>query len=143
MLNTVPDTTNTNPIFSSYDVRSANFNENMDEFVKAPNELYIEEQKKKQAAKSNINSDAIKNIPDMPEFLKEEYEEVNKMPEWLEKLNVCSPDEIEEWKSKGKMGIAEAWRKNHGGASFLPYVNTTRDAADAITASVLLDRAKK
>ena len=143
MLNTVPDTTNTNPIFSSYYVRSANFNENMDEFVKAPNELYIEEQKKKQAAKNNINSDAIKNIPDMPEFLKEEYEEVNKMPEWLEKLNVCSPDEIEEWKSKGKMGIAEAWRKNHGGASFLPYVNTTRDAADAITASVLLDRVKK
>lgn len=40
------------------------------------------------------------------------------------------------------MGIAEAWERNHKWASFAPYVNTTRDAADAITVSVLLDRAK-
>ena len=144
MYNTVPDTTNVNPIFSSYNVRSANFNENMDEFVKADNELYIEEQKKKKPEeKRSLNSDAINGIPNMPEFLKEEHNEIYKMPEWLEKLNVCSPDEIEEWKKQGGMGIAEAWRKNHQWASFAPYVNTTRDAADAITVSVLLDRAKK
>lgn len=144
MYNTVPDTTNVNPIFSSYKVRSANFNENMDEFVKADNDIYIEEQKKKKpAAKTNINADAINGIPDMPEFLKEQQNEIYKMPEWLEKLNVCSPDEIEEWKKKGGMGIAEAWEKNNKWASFAPYINTTKDAADAITVSVLLDRAKK
>lgn len=145
MFNTVPET-NSNPIFSSYNVRSRDFNENMDEFVKAPNDIYIEEQKKKskiEAANKNINADALNNIPDMPDFLKEEYEQVYGEPEWLKKLNVASPDEIEEWKNKGGMGIAEAWERNNKWATFAPYVNTTKDAADAITVSVLLDRAKK
>ena len=44
MFNTVPDTQG-NPIFGSYSTRSANFNENMDEFVKAPNDLYIDDHK--------------------------------------------------------------------------------------------------
>lgn len=143
MFNTVPDT-NSNPIFSSYSVRSANYNENMDEFVKAPNDIYIEEQKKKQSAapKKNVNADALNGIPDMPEFLKEEHNEIYKMPEWLEKLNIASEDEIQEWKNKGGMGIAEAWERNNKWAAFAPYVNTTKDAADAITVSVLLNRAK-
>ena len=147
MLNTVPDTKNTNPIFSSYSLRSADFNENMDEYIKAPYDLYIEEQKKKQPNKNNINlninTDAIKSIPDMPSFLEEEYQQVYKMPEWFEKLNVCTSEEIEEWKKQGGMGIAEAWNKNRKWASFAPYINTTKDAADAITVSVLLNRAKK
>lgn len=143
MFNTIPNTEG-NPIFSSYQTRSANFNENMDEFVKAPNDIYIEEQKKKQIAeKKNINADALKGIPDMPDFLKDRADEIYKLPEWLEKLNVATPEEIEEWKNKGGMGIAEAWEKNNKWKSFLPYVNTTKDAADAITASVLLNRAKK
>ena len=145
MFNTVPDT-KSNPIFSSYSLRDANFNENMDEYVKAPNDIYIEEQQKKNTLKGkvskNINQQALKDIPDMPEFLKQEYEEVYQTPEWFRKLNVASPDEIAEWKKKGGMGIAEAWEKNHKWASFAPYVNTTRDAADAITVSVLLNRAK-
>lgn len=145
MFNTVPDT-KSNPIFSSYSLRDANFNENMDEYVKAPNDIYIEEQQKKNTLKGkvskNINQQALKDIPDMPEFLKQEYEEAYQTPEWFRKLNVASPDEITEWKKKGGMGIAEAWEKNHKWASFAPYVNTTRDAADAITVSVLLNRAK-
>lgn len=145
MFNTVPDT-KSNPIFSSYSLRDANFNENMDEYVKAPNDIYIEEQQKKNTLKGkvskNVNQQALKDIPDMPEFLKQEYEEAYQTPEWFRKLNVVSPDEIAEWKKKGGMGIAEAWEKNHKWASFAPYVNTTRDAADAITASVLLNRAK-
>lgn len=145
MFNTVPDT-KSNPIFSSYSLRDANFNENMDEYVKAPNDIYIEEQQKKNILKGkvskNINQQALKDIPDMPEFLKQEYEEAYQAPEWFRKLNVASPDEIAEWKKKGGMGIAEAWEKNHKWASFAPYVNTTRDAADAITVSVLLNRAK-
>lgn len=145
MFNTVPDT-KSNPIFSSYSLRDANFNENMDEYVKAPNDIYIEEQQKKNTLKGkvskNINQQALKDIPDMPEFLKQEYEEAYQTPEWFRKLNVASPDEIAEWKKKGGMGIAEAWEKNHKWASFAPYVNTTRDAADAITVSVLLNRAK-
>lgn len=145
MFNAVPDT-KSNPIFSSYSLRDANFNENMDEYVKAPNDIYIEEQQKKNTLKGkvskNINQQALKDIPDMPEFLKQEYEEAYQTPEWFRKLNVASPDEIAEWKKKGGMGIAEAWEKNHKWASFAPYVNTTRDAADAITVSVLLNRAK-
>ena len=145
MFNTVPDT-KSNPIFSSYSLRDANFNKNMDEYVKAPNDIYIEEQQKKNIFKGkvskNINQQALKDIPDMPEFLKQEYEEAYQTPEWFRKLNVASPDEIAEWKKKGGMGIAEAWEKNHKWASFAPYVNTTRDAADAITVSVLLNRAK-
>lgn len=144
MFNTVPDTQG-NPIFSSYSTRSANFNENMDEFVKAPNDLYIEEQQKKKPveSKTNINNEALSAIPDMPDFLREEYDEVYKLPEWFEKLNVATPEEIEEWKNKGGMGIAEAWEKNNKWRAFLPYANTTKDAADAITASVLFNRAKK
>lgn len=144
MFNTVPDTQG-NPIFGSYSTRSANFNENMDEFVKAPNDLYIEEQQKKQTVKNkkNINNEALNNIPDMPDFLREEYDEAYRLPEWLEKLNVATPEEIEEWKSMGGMGIAEAWEKNNKWRAFVPYANTTTDAAEAITASVLLNRAKK
>lgn len=144
MFNTVPDTQG-NPIFGSYQNRSTNFNENMDEFVKAPNDLYIEEQQKKKSLinKKNINNEALNAIPDMPDFLQEEYNEAYKLPEWLEKLNVATPEEIEEWKSLGAMGIAEAWEKNNKWKAFLPYVNTTKDAADAITASVLLNRVKK
>ena len=144
MFNTVPDTQG-NPIFSSYSTRSANFNENMDEFVKAPNDLYIEEQQKKKPVeeKRNINNEALNAIPDMPDFLREEYDEAYKLPEWLEKLNVTTPEEIEEWKNMGAMGIAEAWEKNNKWRAFVPYANTTADAAEAITASVLLNRAKK
>ena len=144
MFNTVPDTQG-NPIFSSYSTRSANFNENMDEFVKAPNDLYIEEQQKKKPIekKRNINNEALNAIPDMPDFLREEYDEAYKLPEWLEKLNVTTPEEIEEWENMGAMGIAEAWEKNNKWRAFVPYANTTADAAEAITASVLLNRAKK
>lgn len=143
MFNSVPNT-NENPIFSNYGVRSGNFTENMDDFVKAPYEQYIQEQaKKKPTNNKNINANALNNVSDMPDFLKEEEENLHKLPEWLEKLNVASPYEIEEWKKKGGMGIAEAWEKNNKWASFAPYINTTKDAADAITVSVLLDRAKK
>lgn len=142
MFNTVPNTEG-NPIFSSYSTRTQGFNENMDEYVKAPNDLYIEEQKKKnQQLTGNPNKNALGDIPDMPKFLEEEYADIGKLPKWLEDLHVATPQEIEEWKQKGGMGIAEAWEKNHKWASFAPYVNTTRDAADAITASVLLNRAK-
>ena len=142
MFNTVPNTEG-NPIFSSYSTRTKGFNENMDEYVKAPNDLYIEEQKKKnQQIVGDVNKKALNDIPDMPKFLEEEYEDIQKMPKWFEELNVATPQEIEEWKNKGGMGIAEAWEKNNKWASFAPYINTTRDAADAITASVLLNRAK-
>lgn len=143
MFNTVPNTSG-NPIFSSYSVRDAKYTDNMDDYVKAPNDIYIEEQQnKKNTTTKNINQQALKDVPDMPEFLKEEYEEVYKTPEWFRKLNVVSPSEIEEWKNKGGMGIAEAWERNNKWKSFAPYVNTTKDAADAITVSVLLNRAKK
>lgn len=143
MFNTVPNTSG-NPIFSSYSVRDAKYTDNMDDYVKAPNDIYIEEQQnKKNTTPKNINQQALKDVPDMPEFLKEEYEEVYKTPEWYRKLNVVSPSEIEEWKNKGGMGIAEAWERNNKWKSFAPYVNTTKDAADAITVSVLLNRAKK
>ena len=76
MFNTVPNTSG-NPIFSSYSVRDAKYTDNMDDYVKAPNDIYIEEQQnKKNTTPKNINQQALKDVPDMPEFLKEEYEEV-------------------------------------------------------------------
>lgn len=147
MFNTVPDT-KSNPIFSSYSLRDANFNENMDEYVKAPNDIYIEEQQKKNILKGkvskNINQQALKDIPDMPEFLKQEYEYINKKPAWLEELerNVYTPDDEKEWKKKGSMGIGEIatqWKKWYYAT---PYLGTSSEATMAIRNANTLRRLK-
>lgn len=146
MFNTVPDT-KSNPIFSSYSVRNANFNENMDEYIKAPNDIYIEEQIKKaktEAPKTDINKDAMDKIEELPAFLKEEFEYVNKKPEWLEELekNVATPEDIEEWKKQGSMGVGElaSNRKKWGYA--VPFGGTSAETTMVVRNANTLRRLK-
>lgn len=90
----------------------------------------------------SVNNIALSNVQTVPDELEQEYKEVYSAPEWFENLHVCSEDEIKEWQKMGPMGIAEAWERNNKWASFVPYVNTTKDAAEAVNVSVLLKRLK-
>lgn len=146
MFNTVPDT-KSNPIFSSYSVQDANFNENMDEYIKAPNDIYIEQQQKNiksNVPKRDINQDALNNIKERPAFLKEEFDYVYKKPEWLEELerNVATPEDIEEWKKKGAIGIAEVAKQAKKWGYATPYVGTSAEATMLIRNANTLRRLK-
>ena len=146
MFNTVPDT-KSNPIFSSYSVQDANFNENMDEYIKAPNDIYIEQQQKnikQETPKRDINQDALNNIKERPAFLKEEFDYVYKKPEWLEELekNVATPEDIEEWKKKGAIGIGEVAKQAKKWGYATPYAGTTAEATMLIRNANTLRRLK-
>lgn len=146
MFNTVPDT-KSNPIFSSYSVQDANFNENMDEYIKAPNDIYIEQQQKnikQETPKRDINQDALNNIKERPAFLKEEFDYVYKKPEWLEELekNVATPEDIEEWKKKGAIGIGEVAKQAKKWGYAAPYAGTTVEATMLIRNANTLRRLK-
>lgn len=146
MFNTVPDT-KSNPIFSSYSVQNTDFNENMDEYVKAPNDIYIEQQQKNIKAdipKKNINKEALNNIKERPDFLKEEFDYVYKKPEWLEELekNVATPEDIEEWKKKGAIGIGEVAKQAKKWGYATPYAGTTAEATMLIRNANTLRRLK-
>lgn len=146
MFNTVPDT-KSNPIFSSYSVQDANFNENMDEYIKAPNDIYIEQQQKNikpETPKRDINQDALNNIKERPAFLKEEFDYVYKKPEWLEELerNVATPEDIEEWKKKGAIGIGEVAKQAKKWGYATPYAGTTAEATMLIRNANTLRRLK-
>ena len=146
MFNTVPDT-KSNPIFSSYSVQDANFNENMDEYIKAPNDIYIEQQQKNikpETPKRDINQDALNNIKERPAFLKEEFDYVYKKPEWLEELerNVATPEDIEEWKKKGAIGIGEVAKQAKKWGYATPYVGTSAEATMLIRNANTLRRLK-
>lgn len=146
MFNTVPDT-KSNPIFSSYSVQDANFNENMDEYIKAPNDIYIEQQQKnikQETPKRDINQDALNNIKERPAFLKEEFDYVYKKPEWLEELekNVATPEDVEEWKKKGAIGIGEVAKQAKKWGYAAPYAGTTVEATMLIRNANTLRRLK-
>lgn len=146
MFNTVPDT-KSNPIFSSYSVQDANFNENMDEYIKAPNDIYIEQQQKNiksNVPKRDINQDALNNIKERPAFLKEEFDYVYKKPEWLEELerNVATPEDIEEWKKKGAIGIGEVAKQAKKWGYATPYFGTSAEATMLIRNANTLRRLK-
>lgn len=145
MFNTVPDT-KSNPIFSSYSIRNADFNENMDEYIKAPHDIYIEEQKKKVKTETpkNINEQAINNIPVMPDFLKEEYVYVNKKPEWLVELekNVATPEDIEEWKKQGSMSIGEVAKRGKKWGYMIPFAGSSAETTMVVRNANTLRRLK-
>ena len=143
MFNTVSDSNNINPIFSDYNYRDSNFNENMDEYVQAPYDLYIEEQKKKlkEEPKGNINKEAIDNIPEIPQWLEEEYKVEDNTPQWYKNLNVTTQGDIEEWKNKGKMGLVETLQKHNYWYS-IPYAGTSAETTMAVRAANTLRRVK-
>lgn len=146
MFNTVPDTKG-NPIFSSYSVRNADFNENMDEYIKAPNDIYIEEQIKKaktEAPKTDINKDAMDKIEELPAFLKEEFEYVNKKPEWLVELekNVATQEDIEEWKKQGSMGIGDVAKQGKKWGYMIPFAGSSAETTMVVRNANTLRRLK-
>ena len=146
MFNTVPNTKG-NPIFSSYSVMDADFNENMDEYIKAPNDVYIDEQIKKaktEAPKIDINKEAMDKIEELPAFLKEEFEYVNKKPEWLEELekNVATPEDIEEWKKQGSMGVGDIARQGKKWGYMVPFAGSSAEATMLVRNANTLRRLK-
>ena len=146
MFNTVPNT-KSNPIFSSYSVKDANFNENMDEYVKAPNDIYIEEQIKKaktEAPKTDINKNAMDKIEELPAFLKEEFEYVNKKPKWLVELekNVATQEDIEEWKKEGSMGIGDVAKQGKKWGYMIPFAGSSAETTMIVRNANTLRRLK-
>lgn len=147
MFNTIPNTNNnSNPIFSSYSLRNADFNENMDEFVKAPNDVYIEEQKKKSKAviAKDVNKMALEQVKERPAFLKEEFEYVNKKPAWLEELekNVATAEDIENWKKQGSIGIGEVAKQGKKWGYMIPYAGSSAEATLLVRNANTLRRLK-
>ena len=154
MFNSVPDSKN-NPIFSSYENVNLNFNENMDEFVKAPNDILLEEEyKKNQKNKadiqpqqymtkiSDVNRTALDNIGKVPDFINEEYgvdDSPYKMPDALQ---VATPAEIEEWKQMGAMGIGETIAK-YDKWKLAPFAGTAKEVGEIAGYSILLNKFNK
>lgn len=134
---------NPNPIFSNYKSIDKNFNENMDEYVqKTPYENFIEEQKQLKPVNNNVNVSALNNIPVVPEMALQDYNNLNKLPEWFANLNVATPDEIEAWRAKGKMGIAETWQKKKKW-EMIPFAGTSAEATLMVKNANTLRKLKK
>lgn len=137
--------TGNNPIFSSYNLVDPSFNENMDSYVpKSPYQIQLEKEKQNRAKlnKTNANADAINNIPIVPGFAMNEYNQYAAMPQWMQQLNVATPDEIEQWKSMGKMGIAETWQKKKKW-EMIPFAGTSAEATIAVRNANTLRKLKK
>lgn len=90
----------------------------------------------------SVNNIALSNVQTLEPEYEQDYNDAYSTPSWFDDLNVCSEDEIKQWQAMGPMGIAEAWQRNNKWQAFAPYINTTKDAAEAVNASVLLKRLK-
>ena len=77
----------------------------------------------------SVNQEALYNIPVVPEFMQDDYNKAYQAASWLNSLNVATEDEIDEWRAKGKMGIAETAQrlKSLKSAKYVPFVGTTAD----------------
>ena len=98
----------------------------------------------------NINTDTLNNIPVVPAFLQKEYEEANNFnTAWLDLLEVATPDEIEEWRQKGRIGLVEAMQRAMSlrglakGSMHIPFVGTTAEVAYDIGLLNSINRLKK
>lgn len=90
----------------------------------------------------SVNNIALSNVQTLEPEYEQDYNDAYSTPSWFDDLNVCSEDEIKQWQAMGPLGIAEAWERNNKWQAFAPYINTTKDAAEAVNASVLLKRLK-
>lgn len=98
----------------------------------------------------SINQQALYNIPVVPDFLLEDYNEAYSAPlNWLDNLHIASEDEIEEWKAKGKIGLGEAAQKAMTlrglakGSRHIPFVGTTTDVAYNVDLLKSINKLKK
>ena len=132
---------NPNPIFSDYRLIDKDFQEGI--LPKSSYELEIERLEKEKAERQkniqktgyqslknaySLNGTALSDIPSLPEFAQNAYKDYAKTPEWLDTLQVATPDEIEEWRKMGKMGIAETWAKKRKW-EIIPFVGTTAETS--------------
>lgn len=83
----------------------------------------------------------IPTVPDIPE-LQAQYENYNKMPDWFNQLQVATPDEIEQWRKMGKMGIAETWARKRKW-EMTPFAGSAAETTLAVRNANTLRRLKK
>ena len=93
----------------------------------------------------SVNEQAIHNIPVVPEFMQDEYNQAYQAASWLNSLNIATPDEIDEWRAKGKMGIGETAQrlKSLKSAKYVPFVGTTAEVGYNLDMLSAMNRLKK
>lgn len=93
----------------------------------------------------SVNEQALYDIPVVPEFMNEEYNQAYQAANWLNSLNIATPDEIDEWRAKGKMGIGETAQrlKSLKSAKYVPFVGTTAEVGYNLDMLSTMNRLKK
>lgn len=93
----------------------------------------------------SVNEQALYDIPVVPEFMNEEYNQAYQAANWLNSLNIATPDEIDEWRAKGKMGIGETAQrlKSLKSAKYAPFVGTTAEVGYNLDMLSTMNRLKK
>lgn len=116
---------------------------------KTPYQQKIDEQKSfiNRNEPIRMNLQALEDIPTVPSDMQVDYQEANNpQKNWYDTLNVASPEEIAEWRKKGKMGFGETAQKIfqlRNLAEKIPFLGTT--ATVGISADLMwsIDRLKK
>jgi hypothetical protein len=116
---------------------------------KTPYQQKIDEQKSfiNRNEPIRMNLQALEDIPTVPSDMQVDYQEANNpQKNWYDTLNVASPEEIAEWRKKGKMGFGETAQKIfqlRSLAEKIPFLGTT--ATVGISADLMwsIDRLKK
>lgn len=126
--------------------KSVSFNQriyNDTNYIQAKNDLLNEFNTG--MTKPSKNQQAIYDIPVVPEFLQEEYQQANQAANWLNSLNIATPEEIDEWRAKGKIGIGETMQKlaSLKSAKYVPFVGTTADVGYNLDMLSTVNRLKK
>ena len=116
---------------------------------KTPYQQKIDEQKSfiNRNEPIRMNLQALEDIPTVPSDMQVDYQEANNpQKNWYDTLNVATPEEIAEWRKKGKMGFGETAQKIfqlRSLAEKIPFLGTT--ATVGISADLMwsIDRLKK
>ena len=116
---------------------------------KTPYQQKIDEQKSfiNRNEPIRMNLQALEDIQTVPSDMQVDYQEANNpQKNWYDTLNVASPEEIAEWRKKGKMGFGETAQKIfqlRSLAEKIPFLGTT--ATVGISADLMwsIDRLKK
>lgn len=93
----------------------------------------------------SVNAQALYDIPVVSDFMKDEYQEAYSAGNWLDNLNIATPEEIDEWRAMGKMGIGETAQrlKSLKSAKYVPFVGTTAEVGYNLDMLSAVNRLKK
>ncbi|MBQ8475856.1 hypothetical protein IJ531_02225 [bacterium] len=134
---------NSNPVWSTSREVDPNYSDNMDDYIKAPYEVYLEQQAAQKTHNgTDKNQTALDNIPVIPDYMENDFKKVSKMPDWYNNLEVATPEEIAKWRAMGKMGIAETI-KRYKYWELIPEAGTTASATLAVRNANTLRKMKK